>query len=102
MAMSRLQGLAVGIALLPALLATSQAAQAACVADWSKAGTIVREQGLTPAGDLADLARPHVGGDLVKIQLCEQDGRYVYRLTFFQDDGSVVKMTVDANEPFPG
>lgn len=99
--MSRWKRLVAGVLLLPAFFAVSaMAASAACLSDWSSAGALVQEHGLTPAGDLAGLARAHVEGDLVKVQLCEQAGQYVYKLTFFKADGTVVKMTVDARQPF--
>lgn len=101
MIMSGLKRLAAGVVLLPALLALSAPAMAACIDDWSKAGAIAQEQGLAPASELAGLARSHLSGELVKVQLCEQNGSYVYKLTVFKDDGSVVKVTVDARQPFP-
>ncbi len=87
---------AAGVAVSPV-----HAADGACFKDWSDAGPVVRQEGLTPAKQLPELARDRVEGDLIKVTLCEEGGRYVYRLVFFDASGRVTNLTVDAKDPFP-
>jgi uncharacterized membrane protein YkoI len=73
-----------------------------CYATWTEAGPVVRKEGLTPASQLSELALGKVEGNLMKITLCEEAGSYVYKLVFFDADGKITNMTVDARNPsFP-
>ena len=72
----------------------------ACLSDWSKAGPIVRERALTPPKDVKQLAEGNVPGRLLKMTLCADKGRFVYRLVIFAESGKLKKVTVDAKRPF--
>ncbi len=87
---------AVGVA----TVRTASAKADGCLDDWSKAAPIVRDNGLTPAKDLKELAKGHVEGNLTKVSLCRAEDKYVYRLVFVQGDGTVVDLTVDAKTPW--
>jgi len=41
-----------------------------------------------------------VKGDVVKVTLCREEGRYVYRLVVRTPAGQHKSLTVDAKEPF--
>ena len=69
-----------------------------CWADWSTASPIVHREALAPAKDLLALAQ--VKGQVLTITLCEQKGRYVYRLRILRAAGTVETVTVDARDPF--
>jgi uncharacterized membrane protein YkoI len=99
-----LRALALGLSLIvagpnPYLAATAQA-EPACWPEWSEAAAVVERERLTSAKGVNSLARQHIGGDLVRITLCTQDGAYVYRLLVRNAQGHVATVTVDARRPF--
>jgi hypothetical protein len=72
-----------------------------CWADWSTAAPIVRREALVSTKDLHDLARAKNLGNVVRITLCETDGRFVYRLVVIEPARSAVSnVVVDARQPF--
>lgn len=71
-----------------------------CFADWSEAAEIVRAKALVTAKDVHERARIGQIGDVVRMTLCEEGGRYVYRLVIREAKGQVIKLTVDAKTPF--
>jgi hypothetical protein len=97
-------------AILPVMLATTTLAPAAafaqagaCFSDWSTAGEVVKSHGLIPVDQLTKLAPSKLGGEIVRIALCEahdgQDG-YVYRLILRELGGGLKTHTLDAKHPF--
>lgn len=84
-----------------ATIAGSAAADGpSCFADWSDAAPVVAAHKLVPAAGLNDLARRHVRGDVVRITLCREETRFVYRLLVRQGGGQINNLTVDARQPF--
>jgi hypothetical protein len=77
--MNRHLVIALVILLLPA---SAQAARTAelCIDDWSMAVPVVKEEGLATVTTVAKLARDRFKGTIVKVTLCQCDGRYVYRI----------------------
>jgi uncharacterized membrane protein YkoI len=71
-----------------------------CYADWSDAGPIVRQEALVAVKDVHELARKRQIGDLVKVTLCEEKGRFVYRLVVREPTGRIIALTTDARKPF--
>jgi uncharacterized membrane protein YkoI len=86
-------------ALLLTLGLTGQAA-AECYDDWSEAAPIVRKQGLLTVDKLTPMAKTKLGGDVVKVTLCEDGGRFVFRVVVREASGSLKTVTVDARNPF--
>lgn len=79
---------------------TAAATAERCYADWSEAAVIVRSKALVTAKDVHERARIGRIGDVVRMTLCEEKGRYVYRLIVREAKGQVIKLTVDARHPF--
>lgn len=71
-----------------------------CWADWSAAAPVVHRESLRPAKDVRALAQKSSQGQLLNITLCEEKGRFVYRLLFLRSAGTVESLTVDARTPF--
>jgi hypothetical protein len=71
-----------------------------CYADWSDAAPVVRAEGLIAVKDIHELARRHRIGDLVKVTLCEEKGRFVYRIVVREAGGRIVALSTDARKPF--
>lgn len=87
-------------ALLTAALPAAASGADRCYADWSQAAEIVRTESLVTAKDVHERARAGQIGDVVRMTLCEEKGRFVYRLVIREAKGQVVKRTVDAKSPF--
>ena len=87
--------LALGI---PTLAAAG--ADGKCIASWSEAASLIRQEQLVVIEKLTENARDQLGGDIVKTTLCSKDGRYVYRLVVRSPGGPLKDVSVDARRPF--
>lgn len=76
------------------------AAQEPCFSDWSDAAPVVARERLVAVRAVQDLVRSRQAGDVVRITLCRQADRYVYRLLLRDDHGRMSSLTVDARAPF--
>ena len=87
-----------------ACLATSAPAHAdasRCFATWSEAEAVARKEALVAVEEVSSLAYTATqGAKVIKSTLCEEDGRYVYRLVLREAKGSLKTMSVDAKKPF--
>lgn len=73
-----------------------------CIADWSDAAPIVARERLASVRNIQDLARNRYSGDLVRITLCREDSRFVYRIILRDLRGRISSLTLDARQPFAG
>ena len=80
--------------------AAEMSPQADCYADWSSALPVVLREVLTPVRDLHIRAREQNVGDVVRVTLCTEHGRYVYRLLVREPTGHFIARIVDARKPF--
>ena len=71
-----------------------------CFNGWSDAVPVVEREALTPVRELHTQARQRNIGEIVRITLCSDNGRFVYHLLVRQPPGRVVQMIVDARHPF--
>jgi hypothetical protein len=71
-----------------------------CIEDWSTALPVVREEQLATVEAVTGLAKGKVKGDVVKVTLCRQGQRWVYRLLVRGPAGRYAPVYVDAKEPF--
>lgn len=67
-----------------------------CYGDWSDAAPIVARERLQSARDVQDMARLELGGDVVRIVLCEGEQGFVYRLVLRHSNGRIGNLTVSA------
>ncbi len=88
------------VAALPA--GGARADEPPCIADWSDAAPIVARERLASVRNIQDLARIRFSGDLVRITLCREDSRFVYRVILRDLRGRISSQTVDARLPFAG
>jgi len=89
------------IALVLALPARAAPAEAAtCFDDWSDAAPVMLQERLLGTKELHELARQRLPGDLVRITLCQDGSRYIYRLLMRDPRGRLNTVTVDARTPF--
>ena len=76
-------------------------ANAKCFATWSEADAVARREELVAVEEVSSLAYASQHGALVvKTTLCEEDGRYVYRLVLRGPHGHFRTIIVDAKKPF--
>jgi uncharacterized membrane protein YkoI len=90
--------LVVAMSALPALAAP--AGGGTCFEDWSDAAPVVLEEHLLSTREVHEQARHRLPGDLVRITLCQEGERYVYRLLMRDTNGRLSRLTVDARHPF--
>lgn len=97
----------VTIAALAATIALASAAPSPasgkadrCYADWSEAATVVRREALALSSEVQLKSRALAIGEVVRMTLCEERGRYTYRLVVRRADGVIDTLTVDARRPF--
>ncbi len=93
---------AAALALLrPAAAGTAAVAQGAtCWDDWGEAAEIVRREHLATVAEVAEGARAHMRGKLLRTRLCEADGVFTYHLVVRSPHGVLRPVTVDARQPF--
>jgi uncharacterized membrane protein YkoI len=90
----------VATALLAASTTAVLAQEPQCFGDWSEAATIVRHERLASSKHVRELAKKKAPGDLVRMTLCREQGKYTYRLLIVEAGGRVRNVTVDAERPF--
>ena len=78
-----------------ALTTGGQAAQPDCL-DWAKAGPVIAQKTLLPANVVYQMVQKRTGGKVVNQSLCEEGGRFVYKLVVLGPTGEVTNVTVDA------
>jgi len=71
-----------------------------CYPEWSDAAPIVKRERLVTAKDLHEQARKRHLGEPIRIMLCEEQGRYLYRVVLQDAHGKVRNVTLDARRPF--
>jgi uncharacterized membrane protein YkoI len=68
-----------------------------CWSDWSEAAVVVRRETLLPVEQVSKLAgAKHPRAEIIKVTLCEDKGRFVYRLLLRERQGQVKSEVLDA------
>ncbi len=85
------------------LMVPKQEARAApdakCWADWSEAAVIVRRETLMPVERVSKLASAkHPGATVIKVTLCEEHSKFVYRLVLRDRQGQLKSELLDARQ----
>lgn len=88
------------MALVPLLAMPVHARDDACFDNWSEAAPIVQREGLVSTHDLYQQLRDRHSGDVIRITLCREDNRYIYRVVLRQESGRLVNHSLDARRPF--
>jgi uncharacterized membrane protein YkoI len=86
---------------LASICNSSSRATPACITDWSVAAPIVYREKLATVEALSRIAADKLSGSsIVRTILCEENGRYSYRVVMRDAGGRLSTHTVDAREPF--
>jgi len=93
--------LAALLALSPAPAAVGQSMR--CYDDWSDAAPIVLREKLTPAREIQSWARKRLKGNVIRVTLCQDGERYVYRVLVREPKGRISNRMIEARGPLdPG
>jgi hypothetical protein len=95
---------ALGAFVLAALMALSPAPAAVgqsvrCFDDWSDAAPIVLSEKLVPVRDIQAWARKRLKGIVIRVTLCQDGERYIYRILVREPKGRIRNRTVEAHGP---
>jgi uncharacterized membrane protein YkoI len=77
------------------LAAASVPAQAGCV-PWKSAGAIISKNSLIPGNVIYKRVQSRTGGKVISATLCQNGGRFVYKIVVLGKKGEVTNLTVDA------
>lgn len=89
--------LAAFLAWSPAPAAVGQSVK--CYDDWSDAAPIVLREKLLPARDIQSWARKRLKGNVIRVTLCQDGERYIYRVLVQEPKGRIRNRTVEARGP---
>ena len=70
-------------------------AHAGCV-PWKSAGKVISKNGLVPGNVIYKKVKSKTGGKVISANLCENGGRFVYKIKVLGKKGDVKTLSVDA------
>ena len=74
-------------------------AEPGCIADWNAARLIVQREKLVDVPAVKDGFAKQNPAKILEIVLCEEKGRYIYRLKILEPAGRVRFLSLDARKP---
>jgi uncharacterized membrane protein YkoI len=77
------------------LMAAGDAAEQNCV-PWKSAAPVIAKNSLLPANIIYQMVQSRTGGQIIHASLCDQGGRFFYKLVVLGAKGDVSNVTVDA------
>jgi uncharacterized membrane protein YkoI len=87
---------AVAIAAIGFMLAAAgQGAEQNCV-PWKEAADTIAKNSLLPANTIYQMVQSRMGGQIIHASLCNDNGRFFYKLVVLGTKGDVSNVTVDA------
>lgn len=97
---SRLPVAVMALCILASPASAGEAGAEDCITEWGVAAPIVKAEGLLSVEQLFALARAKLSGEIVKTTLCNEDGRYVFRIVVRGAKGQLRTLSLDARKPF--
>jgi uncharacterized membrane protein YkoI len=77
------------------LTAAGKAAEPNCL-PWASAAPVIRKNSLIPGNVIYQKVQSQTGGQVIHASLCDQGGRFFYKLVVLGPKGDVTNVTVDA------
>jgi uncharacterized membrane protein YkoI len=77
------------------LTAAGQAAEPNCL-PWASAAPVIAQNSLLPANIIYQMVQSRTGGQIIHASLCDENGRFLYKLVVLGAKGDVSNVTVDA------
>jgi hypothetical protein len=87
-------------ALAPLLAVPAHAGDGACFESWSEAAQVVRKEGLVSTHDVYQKLHERNSAEVLRITLCRQGNRFIYKVVVRQTSGRLVNRLLDARHPF--
>ena len=86
------------IAVLTVVMLTAAAApaRAGCV-PWKSAGALISQNSLIPGNVIYQMVQSKTGGKVISATLCENGGKFVYKIVVLGKKGDVKNLNVDAH-----
>lgn len=88
------------VALVPIVAMPAHAKDEACFESWSEAGPIAQKEGLVSTHDIYQQLRDRHTGEVIRITLCREGDKFVYRVVLRQTSGRLINHSLDARRPF--
>jgi uncharacterized membrane protein YkoI len=87
----------VAVAAVVGLLLTvaGQAAEPNCL-PWASAAPVIKKNSLLPGNVVYQMVQSRTGGQIIHASLCDQGGKFFYKLVVLGPKGDVTNVTVDA------
>jgi uncharacterized membrane protein YkoI len=76
-------------------IAAATPAAAGCL-PWKAAAPVIAKNGLLPGKAVYGMVQSRTGGKIIQASLCDEGGRFFYRLVVLGPKGDVTNVTVDA------
>ena len=77
------------------LTAAVEAAEPNCL-PWASAAPVIKKNSLLPGNVIYQMVQSRTGGQIIHASLCDQGGKFVYKLVVLGAKGDVTNITVDA------
>lgn len=77
------------------LTTAGQGAEPNCL-PWKSAAPVIAKHSLLPANIIYQMVQSRTGGQIIHASLCDEDGRFFYKLVVLGAKGDVTNVTVDA------
>ncbi|HEU0017762.1 MAG TPA: hypothetical protein VFQ31_05335 [Methyloceanibacter sp.] len=77
------------------LTAVGHAADQNCL-PWASAAPVIKKNSLLPGNVIYQMVQSRTGGQIIHASLCDQGGRFFYKLVVLGPKGDVTNVTVDA------
>lgn len=82
------------------ILAAPAGAAAECL-PWKSAAPIIAKNSLLPGNVVYEMVQSRTGGKIIHASLCDEGGRFLYKLVVLGPTGDVTNVTVDARSGQP-
>lgn len=82
------------------LTAASHAAESDCL-PWKAAAPVIAKNALLPGDVVYQMVQSRTGGQIIHASLCDEGGRFFYKLVVLGPKGDVTNVTVDARTGQP-
>jgi uncharacterized membrane protein YkoI len=82
------------------LTAAAEAAEPNCL-PWTSAAPVIKKNSLLPGNVIYQMVQSRTGGQIIHASLCDQGGKFFYKLVVLGPKGDVTNVTVDASTGQP-
>lgn len=89
------------IAVATSLVVAAPVGAAAECLPWKSAAPVIAKNSLLPGNKVYDMVQSRTGGKIIHASLCDEGGRFLYKLVVLGPKGDVTNVTVDARTGQP-